>query len=309
MVKYTCIRKIRDRYNNIVEYILKNNTEIINIKPIILKENIRNNKIHVLNLTLTKDNRLIDIKKNKKDIITEEINSIIYNNKHSVNGNNGNFYTKTNNDIEIYHGSRKGIMGDIKPESRVGTDFGNGFYTGDKQNQALAIIRNSGSAKLLYTLYFDKSVDNLKIYRFSNLELWTLFIAYNRDKIVNKESYSKLRNICNLICKHDIIIGKIADDSLFSAFNEFYDKNLTIKGLEYCISKANLGNQYVFKTQQACNILKYGNIRRYNTETDDIITVPLREEIKYVRETVIDEAKTKFRNQGEYIDQILERYK
>lgn len=31
-------------------------------------------------------------------------------------------------DITLFHGSRGGIVGDIKPQSRVHCDFGKGFY-------------------------------------------------------------------------------------------------------------------------------------------------------------------------------------
>lgn len=65
----------------------------------------------------------------------------------------------------------------------------------------------------------------------------------------------------------------------------------------------------VLKTEKACQIIRYGNIRKYNKDTDDKVTDILREDIKLVKNTVIAEAKVKYRGIGEYIDQILERYK
>ena len=36
----------------------------------------------------------------------------------------------------LFHGSRGGIDGNIKPISRVRCDFGKGFYMGEDSNQA-----------------------------------------------------------------------------------------------------------------------------------------------------------------------------
>jgi len=40
----------------------------------------------------------------------------------------------------LYHGSKNGIKGDIKPESRERCDFGCGFYLGDKPDQPKGLI-------------------------------------------------------------------------------------------------------------------------------------------------------------------------
>ena len=40
-------------------------------------------------------------------------------------------------DIILYHGSRGGIDGDIAPISRARCDFGQGFYLGEEEKQAL----------------------------------------------------------------------------------------------------------------------------------------------------------------------------
>lgn len=43
-------------------------------------------------------------------------------------------------DIILYHGSRGGIDGLIRPISRVRCDFGQGFYMGESEEQAKGLI-------------------------------------------------------------------------------------------------------------------------------------------------------------------------
>ena len=40
----------------------------------------------------------------------------------------------------LCHGSKSGIHGDIKPQSRSACDFGDGFYMGDKPEQPKGLI-------------------------------------------------------------------------------------------------------------------------------------------------------------------------
>lgn len=302
-----------------------------------LKRAIAMRKVTVVNLALTSDYRLTDRKEaiytynvcynniSRDSVQNSKLTKVNYResmileitnkNKNSRNGNNGEYSSKNNNDLELYHGSRDGIDGDIKPISRVSTDFSVGFYTEDRPEQALSIIRDNGTNKLFYSLYVDLEHNtngqglDLQVYNFEDIEKWALYIAYNRGRINNAESYTLLMKLINEINKYDIIIGDIADDRMFQAFNEFFDMNMSIDALAFCLSKAQLGKQYVFKTEKACQIIRYGNIRKYNKDTDDKVTDILREDIKLVKNTVIAEAKVKYRGIGEYIDQILERYK
>lgn len=66
MIQAKCIQKFRDNSGKICGYRLQDlsgNTK--DIQPNNLKVAIRNKQIHVVNLTLTKDNRLVDAKENK----------------------------------------------------------------------------------------------------------------------------------------------------------------------------------------------------------------------------------------------------
>ena len=43
-------------------------------------------------------------------------------------------------DIILYHGSRGGIKGKIKPVSRPKCDFGAGFYMGENKEQVKSLV-------------------------------------------------------------------------------------------------------------------------------------------------------------------------
>lgn len=49
-------------------------------------------------------------------------------------------YANEGNNLVLYHGSKKGITGDIAPISREECDFGKGFYMGTSTLQPLTLI-------------------------------------------------------------------------------------------------------------------------------------------------------------------------
>jgi len=91
--------------------------------------------------------------------------------------------------VLLYHGSKSGITGAIKPISRAFCDFGRGFYMGTEKMQPLTLICNFPKAKL-YTVKA-----NLSGLRVLEVEVgidWALLIAYHRGKmeIVNGSAIS-----------------------------------------------------------------------------------------------------------------------
>ena len=53
----------------------------------------------------------------------------------------------TGNRLVLYHGSKKGISGEIAPISREECDFGSGFYMGTSTLQPLSLICNEDKPK------------------------------------------------------------------------------------------------------------------------------------------------------------------
>ena len=88
--------------------------------------------------------------------------------------------------VFLYHGSKSGIKGGIKPISREYCDFGKGFYMGTDKMQPLTLICNYQNARL-YTLRAD-----LAGLRILDIEVgidWALLIAYHRGKM---ETYDEI---------------------------------------------------------------------------------------------------------------------
>lgn len=224
------------------------------------------------------------IKVTKKDYSEQNVRSIINKNWQSYNGK----VQLKSSDIVLYHGSKSGIVGDIQPcNTRHNCDFGVGFYTGGMKEQAQLFIRDNGSAKLLYKL--GVNLQGLNIYEFDDVTTWVLYIMCKRGHI-SCDKYKKLSNLVNYIDSFDVVVGLIADDEMFKVFNDFSEGALTIEGLAYCLSKVNLGKQYVFKTNKACRQIKYLDITQLSKEDSSKLS-SMHNPIKKVRETVVEEAK------------------
>lgn len=153
----------------------------------------------------------------------------------------------------LYHGSKSGIKGDIKPYSREACDFGCGFYMGDKSDQPKGLIAAYPNSRF-YEIEYDEEGLTKKEFGvdyISQLD-WALFVAYNRES-VKLSQYEKLcmrykgYNEC-----YDIIVGVIADDKMTQVMNLFFNGIICDKAFIEALQYVRLGNQYVLKTDKAC---------------------------------------------------------
>ena len=196
--------------------------------------------------------------------------------------------------VTLYHGSKDGIKGDISAtKSRETCDFGRGFYTGDYVEQAELLIKDMGSARLLYTLGVDISKMRCMDLR-EKLEEWVLYILCNRNEI-NYLEYPHLTNYIDRYKDYDVIIGLIADDRLFEALDLFAIGSLTFEGLVYCLTKVSLGNQYVFKNDNICRHIGYLDIKAISDSRRKELDI-LQGQIKQEKEEVIIEAQHLYPN-------------
>lgn len=207
-------------------------------------------------------------------------------------------------DIILYHGSKGGIKGNIKPISREFCDFGKGFYLGESKEQAMSIVSEHLNSKLYKIKLKLSEIPQDKILVLSGKDwLYTVLSCRQRVDIFNElplafEWLDKIKN-------YDVIIGPIADDRMNEAMNRFSDLALTDEGLEACLKAVRYGNQYVLKSDFACSKTEIINeralmnqdleyVRRYNTSR--------RQEINSALYT----ASIKYRNKGLYLDQIID---
>lgn len=96
-----------------------------------------------------------------------------------------------NQDVILYHGSRGGMCGEIRPCSRERCDFGKGFYLGDNPDQTRGIAAPDQNPYWYEVkLRLSEVPDDKKIY-VSGMEWLYVIMAY-RDKVPD---FSKLNAI------------------------------------------------------------------------------------------------------------------
>lgn len=149
-------------------------------------------------LTVAIDNNI-----NVLDVVKNRINSEIVNEDKLI----------------LFHGSKEGINGDIKPISKDRCDFGRGFYMGDNPVQPLTLTCDFKDSKFYIV---SLNTNNLKI-KDIKLDLdWAFLIAYNRgflNDVKDTDFYNKYKKMLDGV---DIAIGYIADDRMFVVLDSFF---------------------------------------------------------------------------------------
>lgn len=210
-------------------------------------------------------------------------------------------YKTINNNNILYHSSRLGINGNIKPISRDECDFGKGFYMGSNPLQPLTLVCTSPKPTF-YTLELD--LTNLKVLKLDvNIE-WALLIAYNRkymESVKGSKIYNKYQNMTK---EYDVIIGYIADDKIYTELTNFFKGNITDIALMKCLSTLDLGMQYVAISDKACSQIKIINETILNN-----FELKILEDISIKRHkqsiASADEIVKKYRRKGKYFDEII----
>ena len=157
------------------------------------------------------------------------------------------------NRIVLYHGSKKGLMGEIAPISRERCDFGKGFYMGTTPEQPLTLICDFEESKF-YIVSIDLS-ELLSIEIPANID-WAMVVAYHRGRMERIRG-SNFYNKYSVITKgKDIAIGSIANDRMFFVIDNFFQENITDIALVNSLSALQLGKQYVALTEKACKAIR-----------------------------------------------------
>lgn len=206
--------------------------------------------------------------------------------------------------ITLYHGSRNGITGNIKPESREKCDFGKGFYMGTNPMQAKTLIYNE-TTPMFYTLDFHlENIPEDKILTLSDIN-WAFYILYNRGRLESINTTSFYKRIAQMDTGKDVIIGPIADDKMGMVMREFARNTITDKGMLECIRCINYGIQYVAKTENACNQIEVKSKEPLNMdeyEEYQKFTDERREE----SEQKVNAIREQYLREGKFLKEILE---
>lgn len=203
--------------------------------------------------------------------------------------------------LVVYHGSKKGITGDITPSSRESCDFGKGFYLGTDPAQPLTLICDE-EKPILYTMKLD--LTGLKVLEVEMSLEWAMLIAYYRgymNEVKGSDIYKKYEKMAD---GYDVIVGYIANDRMYRVMKSFFEKEITDVALIHSLSALDLGRQYVCKTQRACDQLEIIDKKELSALELSI----LRDKSIIRRQEGIDlteEILIKYRREGKFFDEIL----
>ena len=206
----------------------------------------------------------------------------------------------------LYHGTPNGIIGNIKPESNIISDFGQGFYTAELLEYAESMSIKRDDCGFVYKLSCNSN--GLTVFDFKgDIEFWALYTAANRGYFDVTE-YSKLKSKIDNLNNYDILIGLISDDRSAHVYNQFFNSAITDICMVECIKYYDLGKQFVFKTQKACDSIEI--INKHSNTAEDVKRIT---HIKGVRlgKTVgiVEQLKVKYESTGLRLHAVLEKYR
>ena len=102
----------------------------------------------------------------------------------------------------------------------------------------------------------------------------------------------------------DLLIAPIADNKMFDILNQFAEGLINTKQAIHCLSASRLGKQYVIISDKALNRLKPIE-RLYLCKEEKEKSKSDSFERSLLIQSKLDFAKRNFRNEGEYIDEVL----
>lgn len=155
----------------------------------------------------------------------------------------------------------------------------------------------------LYMLRFDPS--DLTCKRFSVSREWMLTIAYYRGRLREYQNTEIVRQLSRTMEGIDYVIAPIADNRMFEIIDSFIDGEITDIQCQHCLSATNLGMQYVFVSERALSHITLLE-RCYLTETEKESYLNARQENFRMNMDKVKLARRQYRNQGEYIEDILQ---
>ena len=214
---------------------------------------------------------------------------------------NTKVYTDNDNRMVLYHGSKKGIDGEISPISRSECDFGKGFYMGTNTLQPLTLVCNEEKPKF-YTVELDMT--GLKVLTVEIGMDWAMLIAYYRKEMESAKGTPIYEKYAHMADGYDVIIGYIANDRMYTELSRFFNKTLTDVALINCLSALDLGKQYVAISDRACKQIKI-----IKEEPLSQLELSLLKDMSAERRregiALAEEIEVKYRREGKFFDEIL----
>ena len=205
--------------------------------------------------------------------------------------------------LTLYHGSKTGIDGDIRPCSRACCDFGCGFYLGTEKTQPQTLICNRENPRMYVC---ELEIDGLRVHRFESSIEWAMFIAWNRGLIPDKFVPYYEARFKPIVSASDVIVGRIADDRMVVVLDWFFNDFISDVGLLESLKALNLGDQYVCKTSAACRNVRILEERMIRQDECSRWKVRAGNQRDYALK-VVDRIRVVHRRDGEAFSDIMER--
>ena len=191
--------------------------------------------------------------------------------------------------LPLYHGSKGGIKGELKPISRESCDFGSALYLGTMREQAFSVCLSHNDPHF-YDCLLD--VRELSVLYLTDYQ-WLFFVGFNREALPYYYDTPLYKSMCDQVDATDVIVGDIADDSIYPAFQDFCDNLITDAGLVAALKFLQLGKQCALKTGKACtrvdvhevelSHLDVEHLREFERERSNRAQTVLREVTKLYR--------------------------
>lgn len=187
-----------------------------------------------------------------ENFILEKVYSYIYKNGYRLNSVKEDLLKESTKDIVLFHGSKDGLTLVSEEGSRTNCDFSNGFYLGERYENALSFVCDKKNSSV-YS--FTCHLDNITVVRFDCSLEWMLAICYFRGGIKEYEHTVILQDIIKKIKDADVIIAPIADNNMFYIMELFTNGEINANVALHSLAASKLGLQYVFKTSKGLSCL------------------------------------------------------
>lgn len=201
----------------------------------------------------------------------------------------------------LYHGSKAGIHGSIRPISRKQCDFGRGFYMGTDPYQPLTLISDFEESRFYIMSLKPAGLKVLKIK--PDLE-WAMMVAFNRGKMEEIKETDLYKHYAAMNQGYDLIIGNIADERIFYVLDNFFLGNITDKALIKSLSALQLGEQYVAVSEKACKHVKMEKEIEFSY-LERIFLRDLSESNRVKGVTLANDICRDYRREGKFFDEML----
>jgi hypothetical protein len=152
----------------------------------------------------------------------------------------------------VYHGSDVTVEKPVLRKFKRTLDFGAGFYTTTNKEQAISfatkvMLRNGTQTKCvsMYDISIDGLGCQLEVLKFNTANSeWLDFVFANRQGIYSGKKY-------------DVVIGAVADDTIYRVFSLFEAGLITRAETLERLKIRKLYNQITFCTEKALSYLQY----------------------------------------------------